>query len=143
MIQRIQTLWLLLAVACAGLTFKFPAYAGGTWVNHGVQVQGISFSAYRPSMLILSVTIVIMVLAVISIFMFKSRGSQFSLTLVNFFVSIGLIYLYYKEIHLNFIGGTLALTSVFVILIPIFLLLAMRGIYHDMRLLRKANRLRD
>lgn len=144
MIQRIQTLWLLFAAACAGLTFKFPIYAGGTWNNsRHVQVQGIAFNAWYPSKSVLAVTVVIIVLSLIALVMYKSRGKQMFLTVLNLLVSLGLIYLYYSKIQVSFVGGTLALTSVFVLLIPIFLLLAMRGIYHDMRLLRKADRLRD
>ncbi|MDE1191550.1 MAG: DUF4293 family protein [Arachidicoccus sp.] len=144
MIQRIQTLWLFLTAILAALTFKFPFYVG-TWVKDNVQHPQISLLAYNPSILVLIATVIIIVIALISIFLYKNRRQQLLISVLNFIISIVLIYLYYNEIHSHFLtgSGTLALTSIFIFLIPILLILAMRGINRDIKLLKRADRLRD
>ena len=144
MIQRIQTLWLFLAAVLAVLSFKFSFYIG-TWMDAGVQHLQEPLNAYHPSVLVMIATVVVIVLSLIGIFMFKSRSQQFWLIVLDFILSFVLIYLYYFEINKYFLpgSGTMALTSVFVFAIPVFLFLAMRGIRKDVKLLKRADRLRD
>ncbi|MGF7232444.1 DUF4293 domain-containing protein [Arachidicoccus sp.] len=144
MIQRIQTLWLLLVVALAALSFKFSFYVG-TWMNNGVQHPQVNLNGHNPSIPVFVTTIVVLVIALISIFSYKNRKQQMLLTVVNLLLSLGLIFLYHLEVHNNFLsaGGTMALTSVFVFAIPVALIMAMRGIRRDIKLLRSADRLRD
>lgn len=145
MIQRIQSLWLLVAAVLALLSFKFPFYVG-TWLSGGTQHPQISLNGHNPSIPVLIATVVIVVLSLITIFMYKNRKQQFWLTLLDFFISLILIYLYYYEIHTHFLtgsGGTVAITAVFVIAVPIILILALRGINRDIKLLKSADRLRN
>jgi hypothetical protein len=51
------------------------------------------------------------------------------------------IFLYFNS-KKDYPGGGLALTSAFALLIPIFLFLALRGIYKDEKLIKSMNRLR-
>lgn len=143
MIQRIQSLWLLVAAILAILTFKFPFYTG-TWLQGATQHPQLSFVAYTPSVLVLVATTITIVLSLVTIFMYKSRKQQLLLTVLNLLVSLMLIYLYYNEIKTHFLsGGTLAFWSIFTFAIPVFLVLAMNGIRKDMRLLKSADRLRN
>jgi len=145
MIQRIQSLWLLVAAALAVLSFKFPFYVG-TWLNGGSQHPQISLNGHNPSIPVLITTVVTIVLSLVTIFMYKNRKQQLWLTLLNFIISLVLLYLYYYEIHTHFLtgsGGTVAITAVFAIAVPIVLILALRGIRKDMKLLKSADRLRN
>ncbi|AYD48494.1 DUF4293 domain-containing protein [Arachidicoccus soli] len=144
MIQRIQSLWLLLVVIIAALSFKFSFYVG-TWMDGGVQHLQEPLNAYHPSVLVMIATVAVVIISLIAIFMFKSRRQQFWLIFLSFLLSLLLIYLYYFEINKYFLpgSGTMALTSIFVFALPVFLFMAMRGVRRDMKLLRSADRLRD
>ena len=143
MIQRIQSFWLLVVVILAALSLKFAFYVG-TYLKQAAMPEQIQLTGLGPSILIMASTIVVIVISVITIFMYKNRKQQLLLTTVNLLLSLGLIYFYYQEINSHFLtsSGTLALTSVFVFLIPIFLILAIRGISKDIKLLKSADRLR-
>lgn len=144
MIQRIQSLWLLVVVILAALSFKFSFYVG-TWMDAGIQHPQIVLNGHNPSIMVFVVTIVLMVVALISIFMYKNRRQQLMLAVITLLLSIALLYFYYQEIHTRFMpdSGTLALTSVFVFAIPIVTILALRGINRDIKLLKRADRLRS
>ncbi|UAY54589.1 DUF4293 domain-containing protein [Arachidicoccus terrestris] len=143
MIQRIQSFWLLVVVILAALSLKFGFYVG-TWMNEGVQHPQIILNGHNPSILVFATTIVILVVSLIAIFMFKNRKQQLMLTIVDLLLSIALFIFYYQEINTHFLpgSGTLTLTSVFVFLLPIFIIMALRGISKDIRLLKRADRLR-
>ncbi|ANI90494.1 hypothetical protein A9P82_15075 [Arachidicoccus ginsenosidimutans] len=145
MIQRIQSLWLFVAAILAVLSFKFPFYVG-TWLNGTTQHAQISLNGHNPSIPVLITTVVTIVLSLVTIFLYKNRKQQLWLVVLNLVVSLVLIYLYYYEIHTFFVtnsGGTIAITAVFVIAIPIVLILAIRGINRDIKLLKNADRLRS
>lgn len=143
MIQRIQTLWLLMVVILAALSLKFGFYVG-TWISEGVQHPQIILNGHNPSILVFATTIVILVVSLMAIFMYKNRKQQLMVGIVDLLLSIALFIFYYQEIHSNFLpgSGTLTLTSVFVFLLPIFIIMALRGISRDIRLLKRADRLR-
>lgn len=143
MIQRIQTFWLLVVVILAALSLKFGFYVG-TWMSEGVQHPQIMLNGHNPSILVFATTIVLLVVSLIAIFMYKNRKQQLMLVIVDLLLSIALFIFYYQEINSHFLpgSGTLTLTSVFVFLLPIFIIMAMRGIGKDIRLLKRADRLR-
>ena len=141
MIQRIQSVWLLLAVIAGAFTFKYP-YCTGTWVKDGVQHPQIQLLAYNPSVFVLIVTVVTMVLAFLGLILFKNRKQQMMVTILALLASIGLIFVYYNEQSTHFIYTTLALSSIFTFMIPVFLFFAIRGIYRDMKLVKSVDRLR-
>lgn len=68
MIQRIQSLWLLLAAACAFASFKFPFYSG---------TNAKGFTPYEliatESFLLLVTSIIVGGLAFFNIFLFKKE----------------------------------------------------------------------
>jgi hypothetical protein len=136
MIQRIQTVWLLLAAACAFLTMKFPFYYIGTHPD----LASDQFNA-TTKMILLILTAILGTLSLFTIFVFKQRKLQIWLSILALIISIGNILLYfnYKK---EYAGGGLALTSVLAFIIPVFLFFAIQGIYRDQKLVRSMDRLR-
>ncbi|HEY1869411.1 MAG TPA: DUF4293 domain-containing protein [Chitinophagaceae bacterium] len=139
MIQRMQSLWLLLAAACALLTYRFPFYSGNT-IDQNNQLQPARFIA-SFDILINILTAIIIVVCLVTIFLFKNRKLQLRLTIFALVVSILNIILYFNKLN-KFIHGELSLSCIFAFLIPIFLFLAARGIWRDEKLIKSLDRLR-
>ena len=137
MIQRIQSIWLLLAAVCVFLTLKFSTYVGtnkdlipSTFLN-GIATLPLIF-----------VTLAVGILTVITIFLYKNRKLQLRLTILAVLLEAGLIFLYYKEIQ-TFIGkGTFSIYAILHVGVVVFLILAARGINSDNKLIKDSNRLR-
>ena len=85
MIQRVQTIWLLLASAAGFLTTEVPLYAG-TLAGEVVR----KYTATQ-NLLLFSDDIVAAVVALIAIFLYKNRGSQMKLTAIGILASIIMI----------------------------------------------------
>jgi drug/metabolite transporter (DMT)-like permease len=130
MIQRIQTLWLVLAAACAALSFKFSFYSGNKIGTNNL-----------PSLqqLVASSTFFLLVLAVI--LMYKNRKQQLWLTVSTLLVSLVNLGVYFSQIK-NYSNGTLSFTAILVFAIPVFLALAIRGIWQDEKLVKSVDRIR-
>ena len=136
MIQRIQTLWLILASAFAFLSMKFAFY----FIGPNPDLPSDQFNA-TTNMLLLISTSILGTLCLFTIFVFKQRKLQLWLTILAIILSALNIFLYfnYKK---DYAGGGLALTSVFAFAIPLFLIFAARGIYKDQKLVKSMDRLR-
>jgi hypothetical protein len=141
MLQRMQSVWLLLAGICAFLTIRFSFYSG----NIEIPGQAATFQYLTASfnIWILIVTIALVCIALIDIFLYKNRKLQGRLAFLGILLSLLNIFLYLKEIH-RFVEnqGSHTITSVFVFMIPVFFFLAMRGIYKDQKLVKSLDRLR-
>ena len=139
MIQRIQTIWLFLAALFAALTYKFPFYSGNILNKENVQL----FEKLKASsnFLVLIFTAVLIAGTIAIIFMYKNRKQQMGLTAAATGLSIINIILYFTELK-KFLSGNMALTSVFALAIPVFLLLAINGIWKDEKLVKSLDRLR-
>ena len=135
MIQRIQTIWLLLGSAFAFLTMKF-AFLIGT----NAQTPFGEFNATN-NMILLILTSMLGTLCLFNIFVFKQRKLQLWLTILALFISLLNIFLYFVY-EKEYASSHLALTSVFAFLIPVFLFFAARGINKDQKLIKSMNRLR-
>lgn len=153
MLQRKQTLWMLLALICALLTFKFSFYSGNVEVGKNGHVfleekalPVISFgkdSAGAGSVLILIVTVVLLAGILINIFTFKTRKKQLWITIGLFFLSLLNILLYWwKSGAPSFTEGSYNLGAILSLAIPVFLLFAANGIRKDEKLVKSADRLR-
>jgi glucan phosphoethanolaminetransferase (alkaline phosphatase superfamily) len=136
MIQRIQSVWLLLASACAFLSMKFPFF----YISANPTTNSDQYNATH-NMILLILTSVSGTLCLFTIFVFKQRKLQLWLTILAIVISALNIFLYFNYKKDN-PGGGLALTSVFAFLIPIFLILAVRGISKDQKLIKSMDRLR-
>jgi hypothetical protein len=136
MIQRIQSLWLLAASACAFLSMKFPFY----YIGPHTELGSDQFNATTKTLLLI-LTSILGALCLFIIFVYKQRKLQLWLTTLGIIISVSNIFLYfnYKK---DYIGGGLALTSIFVFAVPLFLFFAAQGIYRDQRLVKSMDRLR-
>lgn len=146
MIQRIQSLYLLLAAAAGVGTWFFDIWRAKLSDN-----TLAAFNA-QSSYLVFILYMLIVALAVICIFLFKNRKLQFRLTVLNVFLAIGAIALQYFKVldfanALQTAGKTISsswyMPAAFLpIVILILLVLAARGIYKDERLIKSLDRLR-
>jgi Domain of unknown function (DUF4293) len=136
MIQRIQSVWLLLASACAFATFKFPYYTG-------TNSKGLSPYELKAdeNFLLLLTTIAVGGLALFTIFLFKKRPVQLMLCVLGILLEALLIFLYYREVK-TFIQGTYALPAILHSVIVLFFFLAARGIRRDQKMVKESDRLR-
>lgn len=141
MIQRIQTIWLLVASVLAFLSLKMPFYAGMKAVDGGV-AQYVTLSG-QSNLLITIVTVIVGIASFLMIFFYKERKRQLWLTLATAVIAILNIVLYISETRkFDQASGQFSLTSALTFAIPFFLLLATRGINRDERLVRSVDRLR-
>jgi hypothetical protein len=136
MIQRIQSLWLLLAAACAFAGFKFSYYSG-TKLNDTALHELNATS----TLLLMITTIAVGVLALINIFLYKKRSLQLRLCVLGILLEAVLIFLYYRETT-TFTLGTYSLTSILHSIIVLAFVLAARGINKDEKLIKTSDRLR-
>ena len=138
MIQRQQTLWLLLAAVASFLTFKFPFYTGQILEENTRVFKELDSGS---DFLLLVMAILSILLSGIAIFLFKDRKTQVKLTIGGIVVSIGLLIKYIVEVK-KFETGNLALTSIFSLLILLGFIFATRGIWRDNKLVKSLDKLR-
>jgi len=136
MIQRIQTLWLLLAGTCALAGLKFSFYSG-------TNAKGLSPYELNgtENFLLILCTVVTGGLALFTIFLFKKRGLQTMLCILGILLEILLIFLYYREAG-TFSKGTYSLAAILPLMGMVAFFMAARGIRKDERLLKETERLR-
>lgn len=138
MIQRIQTLWLLLSGIAALLTLKFPFLAG--------QKDGIGFSLNSADeFYLLILAVAVSLAAIAAVFLFKNRKLQMKITGFSLLLSLLLngffVYAYLNNCyHLN--DPVITLGAVIYFAIPVFLILAFWGIRKDDKLIKSMDRLR-
>ena len=138
MIQRIQSMWLFLAAIFAAFTYKLPFYSGLKKVKDVVQPVKLHASY---DFIIMILTAFIIILSLVTLFSYKDRKTQLPLSIVNLILSFVLIVLYFLQIQ-KFESGTISLWSLFAIAIPIFLFLAVRGIWQDQKIIKSLDRIR-
>jgi uncharacterized membrane protein len=139
MLQRMQSVWLLLAALSAFLTIKFSFYSGN--IETGGQPLSFQYLTAGFNILILILTIALVCIAVIDIFLYKNRKLQARLAIVGILLSLLNIFLYFKQIP-KFAIGNYDLTAILVFLIPLLFFLATRGIFKDQKLVKSLDRLR-
>jgi hypothetical protein len=136
MIQRIQSIWLLLAAACAFLSFKLPFYSG----TNAKAVTYYELNAGENLWLTFT-TGAVGILALCIMLLFKKRPLQLRLCVLGILLEAILIFLYYREVQ-TFTGGTYSLWAILHSLIVILFFLSARAINKDERLIKDSNRLR-
>lgn len=141
MLQRMQSLWLLLAAVSAFLTIKFSFYSGN--VEKPGEPVSFQYLTATFNIWILIVTIALVCMAMIDIFLYKNRKLQGRIAVLGIIFSLLNIFLYLKQIH-QFVEnqGSHTITAVFVFAVPVFFFLAVRGIYKDQKLIKSLDRLR-
>jgi peptidoglycan/LPS O-acetylase OafA/YrhL len=143
MIQRIQSIWLLLVAVCAFATLKISTYAGNlipktTDLPGTLLYKELNGTSSIPNSII---TIALGILALVSIFNYSNRKLQIKLCIVSFFIEFILIMLYYFSTNMFKEGGYL-IGAILHILIFIFLILAIMGIRKDAKIVEESSRLR-
>ncbi len=156
MIQRKQTIFLLLVIIASAASFFFPlAEFIGAKESIVLFVQNahslVPDSAFNKnsyfSLPLLSATGFVMLFSLVAIFSFKKRKVQMQIIKVCILVEvifIGLFFFYYVHTLEQLTGGSAEYkTAVFMPLVAlVFLVLAYRGVLHDEKLVRSADRLR-
>ncbi|MEO6219695.1 MAG: DUF4293 family protein [Ginsengibacter sp.] len=136
MIQRVQTIWMILAAITAFLTLQFSFYSGNLAVGniyHAVMASDNFFILVLTSALGTGI--------IINIFLFKHRSVQFRIILFALLTECILIFIYTRETN-KFSTGNFSLWSALHLLVILFLIFAATGIYKDSRLIKESNRLR-
>ena len=137
MIQRIQSIWLLLAAVCVFLTLKFSTYVGTN-----KELIPSSFLNGIATLPLIFITLATGIVALVTIFLYKNRKQQWWFTLLAGVLEFGLIFLYYREIQTYVGKGTFSITAILHGAVILFLILAARGIKSDDKLIRDSSRLR-
>lgn len=135
MLQRIQTIWLLLAAVCGFTTLKTSFYIGSIGTEPANHLSAMS------NIWLMILTIVSATIAVVSIFMYKNRALQLKLVLSTIAISIIILILYFAQTQKYAVGG-FALTSLIAIAVPVLLIMAATGIYKDEKLVKSVDRIR-
>ncbi|MDQ0108038.1 protein of unknown function [Chitinophaga terrae (ex Kim and Jung 2007)] len=147
MIQRIQSLYLLLAAAACTAALSFNIWKATLSGNpNPVTVNASS------NYLLFVLYIIIILLSVVTIFLFKKRKLQFRLTIFNILFAIAALAYQYVVVQntANKLsqGGTTIVSASYLpasflpIVVIILLFLAARGIYKDEKLIKSLDRLR-
>ncbi len=135
MIQRIQTIWLLLASLCSFLSLKFALYSGSVATGAFVELNG----QYNIALLI--ITVIVATLSAVCIFIFKNRKLQMRLAIAALVLQLGCLALYLSQLQ-KFSNGNFALGSVLSFAVPILLVMALAAINKDQKLVKSLDRLR-
>lgn len=138
MIQRIQSIWLLLAAGLDAVTFRVPFFSGD-WIKDRF-LAVIDLNATTTIWLTI-LSVLTGMLALANIFLFKNRRLQLKLCYLGIFLTLVLLALYFLEKQ-NFIGGTISIWSVFYFAILLCFVFAARGIQKDEKLIRSMDRFR-
>jgi peptidoglycan/LPS O-acetylase OafA/YrhL len=141
MIQRIQSLWLLLAGVAGLLTYKLPIWSGI------LQDGSVKNFLGTENLIYFAANIATVLLAFAAIFMFKNRKLQKNMAWLGFLLSIVLIALevyiatgYEKDLNLK--QSSWKFGAIMPILMIIFFFLAVQGIRKDEKLIKSLERLR-
>jgi hypothetical protein len=140
MIQRIQTIWLLLAAIAAFLTLKFSFYSGNV-LGADLMTKTFTHLTAASKIIILVFTTAIGVISLVAIFLYKNRKLQMRIALAAMLLSLLNILLYFNQTQ-KFTEGNFDLTAMITFAIPVFFFLAAKGIYNDQKLVKSLDRLR-
>ena len=138
MIQRQQTLWLLLSALAALLSFMFPFVTGKGLKDGALLDTSIKAGSH---FLILILTGASLILSMFIIFMYKDRKLQIKLCLVGLLIAVGIIILYIGQMN-KLANSTLALFCVLPFAGLIGYFMAFRNIRKDEKLIKSLDKLR-
>jgi hypothetical protein len=136
MIQRVQTIWMILAALFVFLTLKFSFYSGTLIADNSYHALMAS-----DNFLLLILTSALGTGILIDMFLYKTRSTQIRIIFVAIILECLIIFLYVKETS-KYSTGNFGLWSALHLLVLIFLVLAAKGIYNDSKLVKESNRLR-
>ncbi len=136
MLQRVQSIWLLLAAVCAFISLKATFYIGtNAELIPSYELKG------TENVFTIALTVAVGIIALVAIFLYSNRSLQIKLCVLGILLEAALIGLYYYYIR-SFSGGTYAITALLHGAIVLFFFMAARGISRDNKIIRESNRLR-
>lgn len=136
MIQRVQTLWMLLAALAVFLTLQFSFYSGTLALDNTYHTLTAT-----DNFLLLVLTSALGTGIVINIFLYKNRRVQNRILAAAILMEFLILYIYIRQIG-RFTAGNFNLWAALHLLIILFLIFALRGVYHDSKIIKESNRLR-
>jgi len=154
MIQRIQTIWLLLATATLILMLFLPiatkeltgseisVYTKGLIESHSLKQETEAYTPFYP---LFMTNIALVLICFINIFNFKKRNLQKRIVVVSILLIGGFAFwcsVYAKKIPNGIEGANFGIGAYLPALAILFCVLAIFGINKDERLIRSAERLR-
>lgn len=140
MIQRIQSLWLLFALVASVLSYQLPFYEA-TNQSADALSGGVTYVNGGSNLFLVLVTGLTAAWALTTIFFYKKRKQQLRLTIIGTVIGIALVALNFAAMK-NLGGSVPSITSLIVFAIPVFYILAARGIWKDEKLVESLDRLR-
>lgn len=140
MIQRQQTLWLLLATITAALTFMFPFATGEQLVQSTAMKEPVEIIAGN-NFFTLILTIISVGISAVTIFLFKDRKLQIKLCILGLLIAILIPVLYFLEMR-KLISSTPALWSILPLIVITSYFIALRSIRKDEKLVKSLDKLR-
>jgi heme exporter protein D len=162
MLQRIQSIWFLLASLFSAVTFRFPFYSGervagvsdtaitttpstnnfaDTTVRTAEVLSGVTDLNATTSIWLTILTVITGAIAFVTIFLFDNRKLQLKLSYLGIFLTMILLVMYFLEVG-NYTEGNVAIWAIFYFAILAMFILAARGVWKDQKLLKDMNRLR-
>lgn len=138
MLQRQQTLWLILAAAAAILSFTLP-FATGRIMAKGIETEMVLQADSTFLLMILTGCSILLTAGII--FLYKDRKLQMKLCLLGLLLAAGIIVLYILRLR-DMTRSTLALYSVLPFLVLVAYYLAFRNIRKDEKLVKSLDNLR-
>jgi len=154
MIQRIQTVYLLIAEMLIGALFfvPFAKILGNEGLIYQFDMKGIYLAgSQKPEIIYGSLPLVILcalslIILLITIFKYKNRILQMRLSTINILLLIGIggLIFYYVYSSAKLMQGSYSLNIylVFPVVAAIFIYLAIRAIAKDELLVRSIDRIR-
>lgn len=140
MLQRIQSIWLLLASAASFASLKLPFYTGHILNKTTNQPQDWILNGMSNVFLMILV-VAVAVAALIFLFLYKDRKKQMQFCIFGLIGAVIVVALNFWQMQ-KFIDGTMALTSLLTFSTVVFYALAVRGIWKDEQLVKSVDRLR-
>ena len=142
MIQRIQSIWLVIVAITAFATSRLTLYIGKT-------ATGTEIPFELAGNLLLAIIIILLgIFALICLFLYKNRKLQFKISVFGVILSIGFLFLEYYVVENIFkvknsiVSGSYQIGAILPVVMVIFFVMAARGIYKDERLVKSMDRLR-
>lgn len=139
MIQRIQSVWLLLAAIFAAITFSIPFYVGA--MTDAAGISATTQLTAKTNMLLTVLTVLSGATAFGAIFLFENRKLQLKVVILGILFTLLLLVAYILQLK-NFTSGSFALSCIIHFGILAFYILAVRGIRKDEKLIKSLDRLR-
>lgn len=145
MVQRIQSIWLLLAGLINAALFYLCLYSAHEMING---VDTVTYLRINNQYAIMLLALVAIFLPLVTIFMFKNRKQQRRMVYLSLLVNMGFIAAVLMLVG-NFsnktpmpTNGSYNVGAVLPVIAIIFLIMAIRGINKDEKLVKATDRLR-